>query len=354
MKKILVLLLCAVAFGSCRKDMAKEISPTSANTNTLMGVEPLPDYRWTKITNTYPNSYPYSWLESPNLMMQVSEDDVYFMSGSLLDHKYRFIKSSKTWQPHTTTNSGYMGFSVFSVGFQYLFSYNNKIYQGLMQGGPDFNESAFASLDPVTGVTNGSIAAFPGITVDRPVSFVAGDKGYIFSGYNSTTPSKIWEYNFAADTWTNRGNSPIGKRKGAVSFVVNNKVYVGLGYENATLNGQTLKIYIKDWIEYDPATGVSTPKATFPGAARGNATGFVIGSSIYMGFGKGINGYFKDFWKYSTTSNTWTQQDNWPGVTQISNNMVGFSQGSTGYVIKAALNEFWQFSRSSIIPMPNP
>jgi N-acetylneuraminic acid mutarotase len=220
-----------------------------------------------------------------------------------------------------------------------------------MPGDPEFNGTYVGAMDPVTGASI-DLATFPGVS-DYVLSFVVGNKGYVITGSGGNNKT-IWEYNFAANTWTNKGTSPLGKRKDAVAFVVNNKVYMGLGYETATINGQSLKIYINNWVEYDPATGTSVAKTPFPGSGRGKATGFLMGSSAYLGFGKGISGYLKDFWRYSPGSDTWTQQDSWPGVTPIANNMVGFSQGTTGYVIKAALNEYWRFSRSSLIPVPTP
>jgi hypothetical protein len=349
MKQLVVLLLSVLIMTACRKTVIDESSSISqAESVATNGIPvPVPAYKWTKFTLTYPNEYPYNWLHAPNLVMKVNENDVYLKFGSLLDHTTKLDNNTKRWLRHTTTNNGYMGFSVFSVGFQYLFSYNNKIYQGLMQGGPEFNEDAFGTLDPMTGVTD-SKAPYPGTTTGDPVCFVVGDKGYIVSGF----PRQIWEYNFASDQWTNKGSFPLGNRKEAVAFVHNNKVYMGLGYVTNTINGIQVKAYIKDWVEYDPLTNTSTAKANFPGAGRSHAKGFVVDNNIYMGIGRGVTGHFNDFWRYNPSTNKWSQQDDWPSIPESSeDNIATFSQGNTGYLVKAGLNEFWQFSRSGIMPL---
>ena len=351
MKYIIPICLVLMTITSCKKNPVLETVDATVENQTIesIGFAPTPAYQWALMPKYEVPYYPHNLPEDDNLVM-VAGGVAYFLTGDLLSLRFKLNNSTKQWEINNNPSVGYMGFAVFSVGFQYLFSHEGKIYNGLMQGGPEYNENAFGSLDPINGVTQ-SLAPYPGITTANPLCFVANGKGYIISGYTKAASPLVWEYNFTANTWTNKGNSPLGKRNGAVVFVANNKVYMGLGYENINLNGQTIKRYKRDWLEYIPGSIYSIVKADFPGQLRRNAEGFVIGNTPYLGFGKNSTTYFKDFWKYNVSSNTWTQQPNWPGTTStVNNNLAVFSLGTTGYVAKGRLAEFWRYSNSIFYP----
>ena len=350
MKKVLIILLMASFLISCQKagEPGENYTGEKAVVSGGSGIGPLNMYRWTSMEVPQVNTYPYTRSEMENLVIPVGED-IYLVAGTYLDFRYKLNNTTKKWEVHTTTNSGYMGFASFTVGFQYLFSYGGQIYLGLMQNGPSFNETYFGTMDPVTGVTH-TKATFPGITTANPVCFVLGSKGYLISGYTAQSPSQVWEYNFITDQWTNKGVSPLGNRDGAVAMVANGKVYLGLGYITQTLNGTPVKLYKKDWIEYTPGSSFNISKADFPGAARSFAKGFVLNGNPYLGLGERGTTYYTDFWKYDPASNSWAQQDNVPGYTPDTPKNSGcFVSGTAGYVVKGVLAEFWRFSQSSIV-----
>jgi hypothetical protein len=347
MKPILILLLAVLSFSSCTKDTHEEMAAPSSTDPVATDNIPVPSlaYRWTKIPLSNPNAYPYNWTGAPNLLMKANENKVYLQGGGELDHAFRFSSNTRTW-------SDYPGYGRFNLGYQYLFSYDSQIYFGLLYGN-EFENHYFGVLDPVYGVSRDR-ATFPGHTVDKALCFVVGNKGYVIAGYSATTPRRIWEYDFATDQWTLKGDSPLGNRHEAVAFVHNNKVYMGLGYLTSTINGIPVTAYARDWKEYDPATGVTITKASFPGVGRSRAKGFVLNNNIYVGIGKSFTGSLNDFWRYNPSSNTWTQQPDWPSIGESNvDNIATFSMGTTGYLVKAALNEFWQFSTSSLIPTGN-
>jgi len=88
----------------------------------------------------------------------------------------------------------------------------------------------------------------------------------------------------------------------------------------------------------------------------------VIDNNIYLGFGSSYNPannpattLLKDFWKYNTSTNSWSRQPDYPGfrVVGLANNVgnIGsFSLGSTGYIVTGALNEFYRYSNSIFYP----
>lgn len=134
---------------------------------------------------------------------------------------------------------------------------------------------------------------------------------------------------------------------------------MGLGYENILFNGQTTRVYKKDWIEYIPGASYHAVKANFPGAGRSEVQGFTIDNYLYLGFGMNNNAQirYKDLWRYNSSSNTWTQQADWPGVYGIDDAWYGnntssvgiFSYGTTGYLVKGSLNQFWRFTNSPFV-----
>ena len=356
MKHLLSIILFFLIFIACKKDEVRETNVLQDNHVIPSNITtPLPPYSWRQVSTDFPNQYPYTAFNTPTLIMKANED-VYLLAGSLLEKMFRFNPTLKKFEPYTPPPTNSVGFTLFSVGHQYLFSYGSNIYGGLADNGPD--TSFFFSIDPQTAIIQ-QLARFPGTYSGDAISFVLGNKGYVVSGYTATETSKVWAYDFAANTWTYIGDSPLGKRSGAIGVVVNNKIYMGLGYETTNFNGQTIRIYKNDWIEYTPGSSYNAVKANFPGTGRINAKAFVINNSLYLGFGQNLNTQtrFKDLWRYNSSSNTWTRQADWPGIYGNDDAWFGgtvdnvgiFSVGSTGYLVKGGLNQFWHFTNSPFV-----
>ncbi len=107
----------------------------------------------------------------------------------------------------------------------------------------------------------------------------------------------------------------------AVGFSIGSKGYIGTGNDGS---------YTKDFWEYDPAANTWTQKADFGGTARYCAVGFSIGSKGYIGTGCDGSSYTEDFWEYDPAGNTWTQKADFGGTAR--DGAVGFSIGSKGYI----------------------
>ncbi len=108
-----------------------------------------------------------------------------------------------------------------------------------------------------------------------------------------------------------------------------NKIYAGLGH----YNGAGTNVLFDDWWQYDPATNAWTQKADYLGGICYHAAGFAIDDIGYVGTGRISetgNTLVKDFFKYSPTTNTWTQITDFPGTGR--RGAVGFSIGAYGYV----------------------
>ena len=104
----------------------------------------------------------------------------------------------------------------------------------------------------------------------------------------------------AQGTGTQKADFPGGARYGATGFSIGTKVYIGLG----TIDGDN---HCKDFWEWDQATNVWTRKADYPGNSAGGEVGFSIGTKGYIGAG-GTN----EFWEYDPATNTWTQKSSFP------------------------------------------
>jgi hypothetical protein len=346
MKRLFCIAALVLVFTSCKKntdDIKRQSNPSAAGdqpvTNDITPT-PTPAYDWAAMPTPLVDP-PYD-PDGLNTVMPAN-GLVYCLKGfSYSKTLYKLNNTTKRW-----ALSSDFGFDPLS---QYFFSYQSKLYFGMPIVGGNVL-SSFHSVDVSTGATQ-YLAPFPGTPVASALCFVVGDKGYILSGVTPdlTIINQCWEYNFSTNQWTNKGNNPLGARGGASVFVIDNKVYMGLGYEHLNLNGQKITLYKNDWILYSPSSSLSAVRASFPGQKRSAAHGFAINSAAYLGFGANSNGFLNDFWKYNPSSNTWTQQASWPGTFTERNDFGGFSLGNTGYIVKGELAEFWRFSNSPFNP----
>lgn len=151
MKYIIPICFVLISIASCKKDFVSKTLETTVENKVIQsgGFTPTPAYEWALMPAYQVPYYPHNLPEDDNLVI-VAGGIAYFLTGDLLSLKFKLNNSTKQWEINNNNpGNGFMGFSVFSVGFQYLFSHEGTIYHGLMQGGPEYNENAFASLDPI-------------------------------------------------------------------------------------------------------------------------------------------------------------------------------------------------------------
>lgn len=125
--------------------------------------------------------------------------------------------------------------------------------------------------------------------------------------------------------WVKKSDFEGLPRGSAVSFVIDDKAYVGLGYNDDVGDG-----YLKDFWMYNSSTDRWDRIADFPGNARTAAVGFSINGKGYVGTGFDGNNKLKDVWEYDPVQNTWTQKDDFLGGARYK--AVGFSLNNFGYI----------------------
>jgi len=131
-------------------------------------------------------------------------------------------------------------------------------------------------------------------------------KGYVCMGQTQTIAfmNDLWEYDRSTEAWTQKANFTGAPRREAVSFVIDNKAYVGTGSSAAGLK--------KDFYVYDPSNNTWEQVSDFAGTARRAAVGFSM--DAYGFVGTGDDGTLcQDFWMYNPQTDQWLQKANFPG-----------------------------------------
>lgn len=209
------------------------------------------------------------------------------------------------------------------------FSIGSKGYLGTGNNGNGYATKDFWEYDPSINVWTQK-ADFGGAARYSAVGFSIEGKGYLGTGYSFISPKfyyfkDFWEYDPAANAWTEKADFGGTGRLSAVGFSIGQKGYIGTGNDGS---------YKNDFWEYNPATNIWARKADFKGTARHLAVGFSISNKGYIG--TGTSGYYpnfiyyKDFWEYNPVANNWTQKADFGGTGRLS--AVGFSTTEKGYI----------------------
>lgn len=175
-----------------------------------------------------------------------------------------------------------------------------------------------------------------------PFRFVINDKLYMGMGweYPQANQSDFYEYDHTSDTWTQLNNPPFNARMGAFAFTIGNYAYVGSGTNDGGAN-----VYNDVW-RYDPGTNSWTQMADFPGNGRMQPAVFVIGGKGYVAGGIASSLNTKDCWEYDPQQDTWTQKSA-PSASFTTRYQAGFTDGTNGYCGIGANNDFWKYSPAS-------
>lgn len=235
------------------------------------------------------------------------------------------------WQYSPASNSWSQKANLPGVGRRnaVAFTINNKSYVGTgmsaaeSSAGTTLND--FWEYSPVTNSWV-QIANYPGgfgNGVYFATAFSIDSKGYVCCGKigPANYANDLWEYKPSVDQWIQRTNFGGGDRYQLISFVVDNKAYVGLGTD--------YNAYTNDLWEFNPATNAWVQKGNFPGAERSAASAFGIGQRGYLGMG-GDGGYLDDFWEYNPYSDSWLVREEFPGGER--RNAVSFVIEDRGYI----------------------
>lgn len=146
-----------------------------------------------------------------------------------------------------------------------------------------------------------SRAEFRGVARSAAVAFVIDDKAYVGTGYDGEKRLQdFFVYTQADNQWKQIADFTGAARTNAIGMAIKGKGYVGTGYDG------TKKL--KDFLEYDPATNAWTPRAPFGGSARIGAVAFSVLDKGYVGTGNDGN-YLIDMWKYDPDTDKWTEEN---------------------------------------------
>lgn len=147
------------------------------------------------------------------------------------------------------------------------------------------------------------MADFP-VSLSSPRAFVVDGQVYMWSGRDEKGKyrNEIWAYDSEHDQWNEVTTTPFSERVRATVCVVEDDVYMGLGF-----NGQFLidSAYRQDWWRYSPKTEQWTRLADYPSQQSLGTTPFYDGTYIYLAYGY-RNVDKRDVFRYDIAKNQWT------------------------------------------------
>jgi N-acetylneuraminic acid mutarotase len=187
----------------------------------------------------------------------------------------------------------------------------------------------------------------PGVSRSAASAFAIGSNGYAGFGYDMTngsgTLNDFYKYETVGDKWVRMAPFPGSTRTGAMGFTVDSYGYVCSGVYSVP--GSAF-VYLTDLWQFDPGSDTWTSKQAFPG--NGRAYGVGLGGPSHGFVGAGSDGaynygYYKDFYEYTPSSNTWTTL---PSIGVTRNQTGSFFIGSSLYVAggdsyDVGLKDFW-------------
>lgn len=196
---------------------------------------------------------------------------------------WKYVPEVNTWYPVANfPGSARRGAATFVI--------DGKGYLGIGQSDGGY-ESDFYEYDPSSDSWI-EIAPFIGESRSSAVAFSNEGIGYIGTGHIvGSATNDFFAYDQASNTWTEKAAVGTQIRQDAMGFCIDGKAYIGTGNDNNTTD-------FKDIWEYDFVLDSWQRIADFTGEKRRYAVTFTINNTVYLGGGtNGTN--FKDFWAYA-------------------------------------------------------
>ncbi|MEY3100495.1 MAG: hypothetical protein RIS63_1397, partial [Bacteroidota bacterium] len=207
-------------------------------------------------------------------------------------------KDSVSGPPKAAASSFVMGSRAYIIAGTDDFEYKRKMYS-YRADQDDWDDEVSLGGDGGEGLERVGATSFS-------LSNNGQTKGYVCMGQTQTIAfmNDLWEYDRSTEAWTQKANFTGAPRREAVSFVIENKAYVGTGNSAAGLK--------KDFFVYDPISNSWEQVSDFDGTARHAAVGFSMGNYGFVGTGD--DGTLRqDFWMYDPQTDQWIQKANFPG-----------------------------------------
>lgn len=133
----------------------------------------------------------------------------------------------------------------------------------------------------------------------RAGALVSGDSAHIFfgTGYRTSDEDDWWEFFPQNDSWKKRKSPPDNGRENGVAFAVKHRYFIGTGrHFGGPLTGGNLK---SDILEYDAVRNIWYKRGNIPAGNRENAVTFTINDKVYIGFGENDSTVLNDLWSFN-------------------------------------------------------
>jgi hypothetical protein len=220
-------------------------------------------------------------------------------------------------------------------------AYDNRYQQDFWQY--NINNNTWSSKAELTNL----VSISEGYT-----GFAVNGKGYFLGG--NQTALALWEYTPTNNTWAKKNGFTTLPRYSMVSIVCNNRVYAGMGRNNASI-GYTA---YKDFWEYNTTNNSWTKKTDLPGVGRFDAATVALGTKLYVGCGFNNTGaVLYDWWEYDTVTDVWTKKANTTvqmnNVLNVNGKIYGLSYNDTLYEYNPT-QDTWTFITNTIASANTP
>ncbi len=142
--------------------------------------------------------------------------------------------------------------------------------------------------------------------VASAVAFTVGEKAYVFGGrtQDGTYQNTLWEYNPTTNNWTSLGTTPLKPRVNATACVVNDVVYIGLGFAKGR-GVYTDSLALRDFWQYEPVTNTWKRLTDYPTPKTIKCVAFTTATDLYIGCGFQGNAS-TEMHRYNLQADTWT------------------------------------------------
>lgn len=303
---------------------------------------------------------PASFTIGSKIYVITGDTTSWFFRGRLIAYTWEYDTTTKAW----TKRAPFPGkLRIGAVGF----SIGNKGYIG---GGRNFGKpDSLGTSTFQQGSQHVVVSNAPKVweREDVTVTYVNAKGDSLLNDF--------WEYDAIANTWTKKADIPgtVMGRAYPIGFAMNNKGYIGLGYDNLKIKGIQTGIsatiigpyidtirhvgakidtiftqvkrtsidsafedsikFLNDLYEYDPVGNTWTMKANYPGQPRAYASAFTLYTSAGVGLGKGdsiANALYDDFYLYTPATDSWVRTTDFPASHRFGASAFGL--GFLGYV----------------------
>jgi len=218
--------------------------------------------------------------------------------------------------------------------------------------------SLFDTIVSIDPNTQNTIISYKEAGRYDAVSFGLNNKGYLGTGFDGNYLKDFWRFDPTvgdSGKWSRIASIGGSKRTGATSFVINGKGYVCCGVSNGS--------YVSDFWTFDPATeswsilrpikniSTETYDDAYTSIVREYGVAFIIDSKAYVT--AGINGSIVTAtWEYDPATDLWTQKTSFEGTPRYGT--VAFTVSNRGYIATGRSSNYrfddcWEFKPNDAV-----